>query len=103
MLYFMVLDVMMFKLNGWEVCKYVCLKEVFNDVGIVMFIVIGFKFNELILLLYGVDEYLDKFFDFDELEVLIEKVFFDCYGIMVSQSQLFNVFFIEICFVLNVD
>jgi two-component system OmpR family response regulator/two-component system alkaline phosphatase synthesis response regulator PhoP len=80
----MVLDVMMPKLNGWEVCKYVRSKEAFNDVGIVMLTAIGPRLNELTSPLYGADEHLDKPFDLDELEALIEKVLLDRHGITVG-------------------
>lgn len=69
-----VLDVMMPRLNGWEVCKYLRDREAYNDIGIVMLTAIGPKLNELTSPLYGADEYLDKPFDLDELERTLEKV-----------------------------
>ena len=69
-----VLDVMMPKRNGWEVCKYLRDRDEHRDIGIVMLTAIGPKLNELTSPLYGADEYLDKPFDLDVLEATIEKV-----------------------------
>ncbi|HIA04824.1 MAG TPA: response regulator [Myxococcales bacterium] len=80
----MVLDVMMPKMNGWEVCKYIRSKESLNDVGIIMLTAIGPTLNELTSPLYGADAHLDKPFDLDELEALVEKVLLDRHEITVS-------------------
>lgn len=80
----MVLDVMMPKMNGWEVCKYIRSKDSFNDVGIIMLTAIGPTLNELTSPLYGADAHLDKPFDLDELEALVEKVLLDRHEITVS-------------------
>lgn len=70
-----ILDVMMPELNGWEVCKYVRERdEYFGNVGIVMLTGIGETNNELTSPLFGADDYVDKPFDFDELEFKIRKV-----------------------------
>ena len=69
-----VLDVMMPRLNGWEVCKYIRDREAYNDIGVVMLTAIGPKLNELTSPLYGADEYLDKPFVLEELEATIKKV-----------------------------
>lgn len=70
-----ILDVMMPELNGWEVCKYVRERdEYFANVGIVMLTGIGETNNELTSPLFGADDYVDKPFDFDELEFKIRKV-----------------------------
>lgn len=68
------LDVMMPNLNGWEVCKYVKSKPELESVGIIMLTAIGPNLNELTSPLYGADEYLDKPFNFADLESKIEKV-----------------------------
>jgi DNA-binding response OmpR family regulator len=80
----MVLDVMMPKMNGWEVCKYVRSKENLDKVGIIMLTAIGPTLNELTSPLYGADAHLDKPFDLDELEALVEKVLLDRHGITLS-------------------
>ncbi len=70
-----ILDVMMPELNGWEICKYVRERdEYFDHVGIVMLTGIGETNNELTSPLFGADDYVDKPFDFDELEFKIRKV-----------------------------
>jgi DNA-binding response OmpR family regulator len=69
-----VLDVMMPRLNGWEVCKYIRDREAYNDVGVIMLTAIGPKLNELTSPLYGADEYMDKPFVLDELEDTIKRV-----------------------------
>jgi len=69
-----VLDVMMPGLNGWEICKYVKTRDEYRDTGVIMLTAIGPTVNELTSPLYGADEYVDKPFDFDELEFKIRKV-----------------------------
>ena len=73
-----ILDVMMPELNGWEICKYVREREeFFEHVGIVMLTGIGPTNNELTSPLFGADDYIDKPFDFDELEFKVRKVLSD--------------------------
>ena len=69
-----VLDVMMPKLNGWEVCKYLRARDSYNDVGVLMLTAIGPSLNELTSPLYGADEHLDKPFDLDELDAAVERI-----------------------------
>ncbi|MFW5966202.1 MAG: response regulator transcription factor [Persicimonas sp.] len=70
-----ILDVMMPELSGWEICKYVRQREeAFESVGIVMLTAIGPTNNELTSPLFGADDYIDKPFDFDELEFKVRKV-----------------------------
>ncbi len=68
------LDVMMPELNGWQVCKYIKSKEELASTGIIMITAIGPVNNELTSPLFGADDYLDKPFDFDELEDKIKRV-----------------------------
>jgi len=73
-----ILDVMMPELNGWEVCKYVRERdEYFEHVGVVMLTGIGETNNELTSPLFGADDYIDKPFDFDELQFKVRKVLSD--------------------------
>ena len=72
-----VLDVMMPELNGWEICKYVRARDEFEPVGIIMLTAIGPTNNELTSPLFGADDYIDKPFDFDELEFKLRKVLSD--------------------------
>jgi len=69
-----VLDVMMPGKSGWEVAKDIREDPTLKKTGIVMLTAIGPKMNELTSPLYGVDDYLDKPFDFHELEARIAKV-----------------------------
>jgi DNA-binding response OmpR family regulator len=69
-----VLDVMMPELNGWQICKYVKQRDEYEGVGIIMLTAIGPVNNELTSPLFGADDYIDKPFDFDELEFKVRKV-----------------------------
>jgi DNA-binding response OmpR family regulator len=68
------LDVMMPGKNGWEVAKELRSDQQFSNVGIVMLTAIGEKVNEMTSPLYGADAYVDKPFDFSELEKKIKDV-----------------------------
>ena len=68
------LDVMMPGKNGWEVARELRSDPQFADIGIVMLTAIGEKVNEMTSPLYGADEYVDKPFDFADLEGKIAKV-----------------------------
>ena len=69
-----ILDVMMPRKNGWEVAREMRSDPALREVGIVMLTAIGEKVNEMTSPLYGADEYLDKPFDFAELETRIKRV-----------------------------
>jgi len=69
-----ILDVMMPELNGWQICKYVKSREGYESVGIIMLTAIGPVNNEMTSPLFGADDYIDKPFDFDELEFKVRKV-----------------------------
>jgi DNA-binding response OmpR family regulator len=69
-----ILDVMMPGKNGWEVAKELRHDPRFRDIGIVMLTAIGEKINELTSPLYGADEYVDKPFEFADLEAKISAV-----------------------------
>lgn len=69
-----ILDVMMPELNGWEICKYVKEREEYENTGVLMLTAIGAKVNELTSPLYGADAYVDKPFNFDELEAKINAI-----------------------------
>lgn len=68
------LDVMMPGRNGWEVAKELRADKEFSNLGIVMLTAIGEKVNEMTSPLYGADAYVDKPFDFSELETKIKEV-----------------------------
>lgn len=68
------LDVMMPGKNGWEVAKALREDPVLAEVGIVMLTAIGERVNEMTSPLYGADDYVDKPFDFVDLEKKIRAV-----------------------------
>jgi DNA-binding response OmpR family regulator len=68
------LDVMMPGKNGWEVAKEIRSDDELKNIGIVMLTAIGEKVNELTSPLYGADAYVDKPFDFNDLEKKIKTI-----------------------------
>ena len=68
------LDVMMPGKNGWEVAKELRSDDDLKGIGIVMLTAIGEKVNELTSPLYGADAYVDKPFDFADLEKKIKTI-----------------------------
>ena len=74
------LDVMMPGKNGWEVARELRNDPQFANVGIVMLTAIGEKVNEMTSPLYGADEYVDKPFDFADLEGKIAQVIASRHG-----------------------
>lgn len=72
-----VLDVMMPRKNGWEVARELRSDPDLRNVGIVMLTAIGEKVNEMTSPLYGADDYVDKPFDFTDLEARIRRVIED--------------------------
>lgn len=69
-----VLDVMMPRMNGWEVARALRHDPVTKDIKIVMLTAIGPQMNELTSPLYGADAYIDKPFDFKALEAAISDL-----------------------------
>lgn len=69
-----VLDVMMPGMTGWEVCRAIREDDALANTGVIMLTGIGERLNEMTSPLYGADEYLDKPFDFRDLDALIERV-----------------------------
>lgn len=68
------LDVMMPGKNGWEVARELRNDPTLSHIGIVMLTAIGEKVNEMTSPLYGADDFVDKPFDFNELEQKISRV-----------------------------
>src|SRR6478752_3514070 len=66
-----VLDVMMPGMSGWEVCRKIREDVALAHTGVVMLTGIGENLNQMTSPLYGADAYIDKPFEFDELD---EKV-----------------------------
>ena len=69
-----VLDVMMPRMNGWEVCKTVRATEEIKNTPIMMLTGIGESLNEMTSPLYGADDHIDKPFDFSELLFKIRRL-----------------------------
>ena len=69
-----VLDIMMPKRNGWEVARALKRDPATQATKIVVLTAIGEQVNEITSPLYGADAYLDKPFDFAELERIIDNL-----------------------------
>lgn len=63
-----ILDVMMPGVSGWEVCRRIRDDVALAHTGIVMLTGIGETLNELTSPLQGADDYINKPFEFDELD-----------------------------------
>src|SRR5437868_6769663 len=68
------LDVMMPGKNGWEVARELRASAELSSTGIVMLTAIGEKVNEMTSPLYGADDFVNKPFDFADLEAKIAQV-----------------------------
>ena len=69
-----ILDVMMPGKNGWEVARDLRSDDTLQNIGIIMLTAIGERVNEMTSPLYGADEYVDKPFDFADLESRVNRV-----------------------------
>ena len=69
-----VLDVMMPGMSGWEVCRRIRENVGLAHTGVIMLTGIGQSLNELTSPLYGADAYIDKPFEFRDLDEKITKV-----------------------------
>jgi DNA-binding response OmpR family regulator len=69
-----ILDVMMPGMTGWEVCRAIREDDSLAKTGVIMLTGIGERLNEMTSPLYGADEYLDKPFEFRDLDARIERV-----------------------------
>jgi DNA-binding response OmpR family regulator len=63
-----ILDVMMPGMSGWEVCRKIREAVSLAHTGVIMLTGIGENLNEMTSPLYGADNYIDKPFEFAELE-----------------------------------
>jgi DNA-binding response OmpR family regulator len=63
-----VLDVMMPGMSGWEVCRKIREDIALAHTGVVMLTGIGENLNQITSPLYGADAYIDKPFEFGELD-----------------------------------
>jgi DNA-binding response OmpR family regulator len=69
-----ILDVMMPGMTGWEVCRAIREDDALAKTGVIMLTGIGERLNEMTSPLYGADEYLDKPFEFRDLDARIQRV-----------------------------
>ena len=69
-----VLDIMMPKRSGWEVARALRRDPATKDIKIVVLTAIGQQINQLTSPIYGADAFLDKPFDFAELEKIIDDL-----------------------------
>jgi len=67
------LDVMMPRLNGWEIAKYMRERSEFDNTGIIMVTAIGETVNEMTSPLYGADDHINKPFQLAELDFKIRR------------------------------
>ena len=68
------LDVMMPGKSGWEVARALKQDPVTQSAKIVMVSAIGQKTNEITAPIYGADAHVDKPFEFEHLERVIERL-----------------------------
>jgi DNA-binding response OmpR family regulator len=66
-----VLDVMMPGMSGWEVCRKIREDVALAHTGVVMLTGIGENLNQMTSPLYGADAYIDKPFEFAELDAKV--------------------------------
>ncbi len=69
-----ILDVMMPGMTGWEVCRAIREDDGLSGTGVIMLTGIGERLNEMTSPLYGADAYLDKPFEFEDLDERILAV-----------------------------
>ena len=69
-----ILDVMMPGQSGWEVCRSIRETESLKNMGVIMLTGVGHRMNEMTSPLYGADGYLDKPFEFEDLDNLVSDV-----------------------------
>jgi DNA-binding response OmpR family regulator len=68
-----VLDVMMPGMSGWEVCRKIREDIALAHTGVVMLTGIGENLNQITSPLYGADAYIDKPFEFGELDQKVKS------------------------------
>ena len=68
------LDVMMPGMSGWEVCRAIREDESLGDTKVLMLTGIGERLNEMTSPLYGADAFVDKPFEFDDLDKKIDEL-----------------------------
>ena len=69
-----ILDVMMPGKNGWEVARAIRQDPVTEKIKVVMLTAIGESVNEMTSPLYGADAHVDKPFEFEKLEKMLQTL-----------------------------
>ncbi len=69
-----ILDVMMPRMNGWEVCKAIKSHPELKETPVMMLTGIGESLNEMTSPIYGADDHVDKPFNFSELLFKIRRM-----------------------------
>jgi DNA-binding response OmpR family regulator len=67
------LDVMMPGMSGWEVCKRIKGDSAFRSTGVIMLTGIGESLNEMTSPLFAADNWLNKPFDFADLDARVRE------------------------------
>ena len=68
------LDVMMPGMSGWEVCKRIKSNSAFGQTGVIMLTGIGESLNDMTSPLFKADGWLNKPFDFADLDAKVREV-----------------------------
>ncbi len=69
-----ILDVMMPRMNGWEVCKSIRSTEEISDTPVMILTGIGENLNEMTSPLYKADDHIDKPFNFADLLFKVKRL-----------------------------
>lgn len=69
-----ILDVMMPEKNGWEVAREIRKHSNTAHIPILMLTAIGDSLNEMTSSLYGANDFVNKPFEFEELEGKVQKL-----------------------------
>ena len=69
-----ILDVMMPGQSGWEVCRSIRETDSLKDMGVIMLTGVGERLNEMTSPLYGADAFIDKPFEFEDLDAKIDEL-----------------------------
>lgn len=69
-----VLDVMMPGMSGWEVCRSIRDDLTLGHTRVIMLTGIGERLNEMTSPLYGADAFIDKPFEFEDLDAKIDEL-----------------------------
>jgi DNA-binding response OmpR family regulator len=69
-----ILDVMMPRMNGWEVCRSIRSDEEISDTPVMILTGIGENLNEMTSPLYKADDHLDKPFNFEDLLFKVKRL-----------------------------